>query len=721
MLSSSLDPRRGLGVFRDPSSVAVVGASDNPAKWGYWLARGALTGQHRRSVHLINHTQTAVFGERSVPSLTDLSLTPELVALAVPAESIPAVVAEGLSMGVRGFLGVTARIAGEADLARRIHEGGARLLGANSLGVYDAESELCLAWGHFTPGPVAIITQSGQLGSELAIRFARKGIGISRFVSVGNQSDISASEVLAELQEHRSTQIIALYLEGFTSGVELFETLRQLRATGKPTLLLTVGSSSASARLAKSHTGSLTAATDLIDAACRAAGVLRVRTPAELVDVAKGFLTVRGSCGPRVGIAGDSGGQCGIAADVATDGGLVVAPFAATVGERLAQLLPRGAAQENPVDLAGGGEADLTTYSTVIEEMLRDPDIDSALLTGYFGRYHEDTPPLADRELEVARSIAAVAKESGKAIVVHSMAPDGPVASQLWSCGVPVVGSIEKAVRMIRGLAVLHTALPVATATPYAADETPTAPGYLAARSLLRSAGVAMPDALPAYDIDQLRIVARTLTPPFVLKAGWIEHKTEADAVMLGLLDEIQLVAAYELMSRRLGNGEYVIEEQDTREHCLEMIVGARRDPALGPVVVVGLGGTEAEVWRDIAIECAPIDHAGALAMINRLRSSALLHGWRGRPACDVKALAEVVTAVSRLISARFDIAEVELNPVRVGPHGAMSVDALLVPAAPWILKTALPQLAPTSDPPPPVPSSSPPPAHEYALEEVSP
>lgn len=696
-LSNAQDTLR---VFNDPASVAVVGASENPAKWGFWLARGALDGRHRRCVDLINHAHDTILGQPSAPSLSALDHVPELVALAVPAAAVPAVVTEGLALGVRGFLGVTARVAHEADLARRIKDGGARLLGANSLGVYDAETELKLAWGHFSPGPVAIVTQSGQLGSELAIRFANKGIGVSRFVSVGNQSDVGAAEILAALQGHRSTEVIALYLEGFTSGVELFETLRLLRSTGKPTLLLTVGSSAASARLARSHTGSLTAATDLIDAACRAAGVLRVRTPAELVDVAKGFLTVRGTSGLRVGIAGDSGGQCGIAADVATDAGLIVAPFRPAIEQELAHVVPEGAARENPVDLAGSGEEDLTAYATVMSNMLADPGIDAAILTGYFGRYHEDTPLLADRELQVAQQIGDIAQATGKAIVVHSMAPHGSVAEQLWNSGIPVVGSIEKAVRMIRGLSVLH-AEPLSTRAAVApSNEPPTSPGYLAARHLISTAGIAMPKAMAARDVQQAREAARTLCPPYVLKAGWLEHKTESDGVILGLPDEAHLVAAYELMSARLGDGEYIVEEQDTREHCLEIIVGARRDPSLGPVVVVGMGGTEAEVWRDVAIECAPIDEQGALAMINRLQCAALLHGWRGRPTCDIGALATVVASLSALVSTRIDIAEIELNPVRVGPQGAICVDALLIPAAPWSLHTALPQSDEPSDPP---------------------
>lgn len=683
MTSHSADAQQGLSVFNDPASVAVVGASDDPAKWGYWLARGALSGNHRRAVDLVNRAGSDVLGHSSVPSLSRLRQVPELVTLAVPATSIAAVVDEGLTLGVRGFLSITARIPDEADLAGRIRAAGARLIGGNSLGIYDADSELSLAWGHFFPGPVAIVTQSGQLGSELAIRLRREGIGVSRFVSVGNQSDVTATEILRELATHDSTEIIALYLEGFSSGVELFETLRLLRAAGKPTLLLTVGASTASARLARSHTGSMTADTDLVDAVCRASGVLRVRTPAELVDVARGFLTVRGVAGRSIAIAGDSGGQCGVAADVATEGGLLVAVLDEQTESRLAATVPEDAACENPVDLAGSGEADLRVYASVVEDLLDDPGIETVVLTGYFGLYSEDTPSLAETELQVAHRIGAAAQDRGKAVVVHTMAPHGLVATALRTAGVPVVGSIERAIRTVRGLSALHLTPPGAAQKGPVLEQS-AEPGYWPARALLQSAGVRLPAARHIGEADDLSGIAAVLTPPFVLKAGWIEHKTEQDAVVLGLHDETALRAAFTEMHSRLGDGEYVVEEQDTRPHCVEMIVGARRDSALGPVVVVGMGGTEAEVWKDVAIECAPIDTDRALAMLQRLRCAPLLRAFRGRPAVDTAALAGIVAAISQLISTREDLTEVELNPVRVSAQGALAVDALVVRSLPW-------------------------------------
>jgi acyl-CoA synthetase (NDP forming) len=589
--------------------------------------------------------------------LADLDEAPELVALCVPPAGVEAVVDEALAMGVRGFLGITAGIVDEPALAAKIRTAGARLVGANSLGLVDSATDLRLAWGRFTAGPLAIVSQSGQVGSELANLGARQGLGISRFVSVGNQSDVTATEILADLAAHDQTRIIALYLESFAGAEQLFETLQ---AIGKPTLLLTVGTSAASSRLARSHTGSLTSSSDIVDAACRAHGVLRVRTPAELITVARAFLTTKTPAGRRVAIVADSGGQGGIAADHAALAGLEVPTFSESVSSVLKESLPVGAATANPVDLAGAGEQDLCSYAETVAVAAQ--DVDAVVLTGYFGCYAVDTPALADAEREAARQLAKV----GKPLIVHTMDAESSVARGLWALGVPAFPTIEAAISATAGLAGLAVS---ARKMPSMVSTTKSeAGGYLAARDWLTAQGIPFPSAAlygeAAFD------------PPYVLKAGWLDHKTEVGGVRVGLPDRESLAVTYEEMRARLGDGEYVVEAQDVRKDVVEMLVGVRRDPDFGSVVVVGAGGTAAEVHRDVALELAPVSQETALEMIESLRCNALLRGWRGRPAADSKALARLVADISQLSKA---FVELELNPVRVGPDGVLAVDALLV------------------------------------------
>jgi acyl-CoA synthetase (NDP forming) len=650
----------GLAVFRDPASVAVVGASADPSKWGYWLASGALQGAHRRRVDFVNRSGASILGRRSVRRLGDLDEVPELVALCVPA--LDEVVDEALEMGVRGFVGITAGVVNEERLVSRIRAAGARIVGPNSLGLYDAASDLQLAWGSFTPGPLAVISQSGQLGSEIAALAARQGLGISRFVSVGNQADVTAVELLGDLADHRTTALVALYLESFADGAFLLETLRKL---GKPTMLLTVGASAASSRLARSHTGALTSSMDVVDAACRAAGVLRVRTPAELVTVAKACLVTKQPAGRRVAIVADSGGQGGIAADVAADR-LTVPELPLEIQEKLA--LPAGAATANPVDLAGAGERNLSTYADTVERALGSSNVDAAILSGYFGSYGVDTPTLAERERDEARRLGKVVRNTGKPVIVHSMAADGATAAELWAVGVPTYPTIEDAINAMAGLTGFKSTLP-AQAAPKSHET--IGPGYWQARKFL--SGTPFPNARLIRSDRDLATVA-DLAPPYVLKVGWIDHKTEVGGIRTNLANLGAVLDAYAQMRERLGPGEYVVEEQDTREDVVEMLVGVRRDPDFGSVAVIGAGGTAAELHRDIAVELAPITVETALTMIERLKIAALLDGWRGRPRKDVQALARLAADISH-----HHFEELELNPVRVGTDGVLAVDALIV------------------------------------------
>lgn len=681
MTSGTHSPvRTDLSVFRDPASVAVVGASANPAKWGYWLAAGALAGEHRREVHLVNSRATEVLGRACASSLSELERAPELVALCVPPAHIGAVVDEALALGTRGFLGITAGVPREAELAARIRSAGARLIGANSLGLVDSGTQLQLAWGSFMPGPVAIVSQSGQLGSEIAQLGQRVGLGVSRFISIGNQSDVTAVDVLEDLVDDAGTSAIIVYVESFDDGERLFAQLRRLRGAGKPVALLTIGASAASARLARSHTGSLTSSSDLVDAACRANGVIRAATPAEAVDAVRLLLHTPAPRGRRIALVGDSGGQCGIGADLSASRGLVLPELSELLTAQLAARLPAGAAVSNPVDLAGAGEEDLGTYGEIAASLLSSDDVDAIVLTGYFGRYAIDTPTLADVEIAHAHRMGAAAAAAGKPLFVHSMGVESPTATALWDAGVPTFGTIEQTLRAVEHAA---SAVVPSDAVAEAVPGTWTfRAGYGAAQEAL-SPIVQFPVGRTVHSAEDVRSACEAMPGPWVLKAAWLEHKSEVGGVRIGLARPEEAVAAFTDMSTRLGDGEYVLEAMDRRADTVEVLIGARRDPGLGPIVVVGAGGVEAEALQDVCVELAPVSRERAETMLQRLRVDALLRGWRGRPPVDREALLDTIVGLSRFIQAEAAVAEVELNPVRVSPDGAIAVDALIIPVTP--------------------------------------
>ena len=670
-----------LRAFRDPASVAVVGASDNPAKWGYWLAGGALSAAHRRAVYLVNATASSIRGARAYPSLAALPETPELVVLCVPPHHVKGVVREALDQGARAFLGITAGVADEAAIGAMIIEAGARIIGPNSLGLYDADSELQLAWGNFRPGDLAIVSQSGQLGSEIAGLAARAGLGISRFISVGNQLDVRAVDLIEDLGDHDATRMVAVYLESFTDGARLVEVLRVLAAAGKPTFVLTTGASDGSQRLARSHTGSLTSALDTVDAACRASGAIRVATPSELVDLARYIGVGIKPGGRRLGVVSDSGGQGGIAADVASFNDLDVPILSDRLQSSLGKILPSGAAVSNPVDLAGAGEARLAIYADVVELLLRSGEVDAVVLSGYLGCYGEDTPAIANSELDVIDRLGVVVDDVGRPLVVHTMSAASPALERMWEQGVPAYNGIEFALRALSSAATLAASPGRKMLTPERSADAPPH-GYWAARTFLTGLGIAVPNGVLVAQSEDVAREAPLLNYPVVLKAGWLEHKTELDGVVLGLGSIEQLVGAFDEMYGRLGDGDYVIEEQDVRPHTVEILVGARRDRDFGPVIVVGAGGRETELHRDVSIELAPVDRTTALSMIARLQCFALLQGWRGRPATDIDALAAIVVSVSEAIAANDAIADFEINPIRVAPDGALAVDALVLARA---------------------------------------
>ena len=688
-------------IFSDPASVAVVGASDDPAKWGHWLARGALAGLPRREVHLVNRSGGTVLGKPAVRALSELSEAPELVVLAVPAEHVPAVVDEALALGTRGFVGITSSI--DDGVIARIRAAGARLLGPNCLGVYDAATSLHLAWGQFEPGSLGVVSQSGQVGLEIAGLAAEAGIGISRFVSVGNQSDVTAAEALLDLVSHEMTTVVGVYLESFGPGT--VTALSELRAAGKPVVLLTIGSSAAAQEAAHSHTGALTSSLDVVDAACRRAGAVRVATPAALVDLAA-VLSFGAPRGGRVGVISDSGGQGAIAADLAAAAGLSVPALSGVDG------LPSMASKRNPIDLAGAGEQDLANYVRAVEVLVRGGEVDSVVLSGYFGSYGADTPSLTAAEVAVAAQICSLARESGVPVVVHSMRADSAAVRALRAGGVPVQHTIERAVAALGDaarfgalrersivasgrpeLSVLPgiiesgdpfggdpcASLAFDTATTNATDMTfdPSAafkPGYLAARELLSF--VRFPEAHAVTSAAEVK--ESKLNGPFALKADWLAHKSEHGGVQIDLTDP---ATAFEEMEARLGPGTYVLEEMDTRPHTVELIIGVKRDHSFGPVVLVGAGGIHAELFKDTAVELAPVTPDTAREMLARLVSAPLLSGWRGAPAPDVAACAHVIAELSNLLTTRPDLAEIELNPVRVGPDGVLAVDALIIPS----------------------------------------
>jgi acyl-CoA synthetase (NDP forming) len=667
---------RSVEALFTPRSVAVVGASATRGTWGYQLAIGALAGRRHRRVHLVNPRRGELDGSPFAPSLASLDEPADLVVVAVPAAAFGSVVDDALATGARAVVGVTAGLPAPrvVETAARVRAAGALLLGPNCMGVFDAATSLRLLWGDLPAGDIALLTQSGNLALELGAIAGRGGLGCSRFASLGDAVDVTAAELLAACAEHDATRSVALYLESVGDGRAFLDAAASAIEVGKPVVLLAAGRSPVGARAARSHTGALASDHAVLASACRDAGIILVDSPTALVEATRVAVLRRRpglrATGRRLGIVADGGGHGVVAADLAVAAGLDVVAFSAALSSRLAADLPATAATANPVDLAGAGERDLFSYGRVVAAVAGSGEVDAVLLSGYFGAYGVDEPSQAATEATVADAIAAAPVP----VFVHSMAPDSATSHRLAGAGAPVWRAVEHA------LAAVPAALTTPTPVPPALGGGPPVGADL--RGALECAGVRFARARRVTTLAQARQAAAELTYPVVLKSTGLAHKSDVGGVALDLTDEEALNRAWEAMAARLASPAYTVEEMVATRDGVEMIVGARRDPSFGPVVLVGVGGVLAELLADTAVALAPTDRAGALRLVAGLRGASLLHGHRGRPRVDTGALADVVAAVSRVAAGRPDVAELDLNPVLVTADGAIALDLHVAEAA---------------------------------------
>jgi acyl-CoA synthetase (NDP forming) len=714
-------PSRGrdLGALFTPTSVAVVGASSDPSKWGNWLAAHALRGRHRRPVYLVNQRGEEVLGERTYPSLADLPGPVDLAVVAVPASAFEQATNDALAAGARMIVGISAGLgeAGADGLARqralveRVRAAGAALLGPNCLGVMDVGAELHLTSDDLPAGSVGLISQSGNLALELGLLLGRGGMGYSRFASLGNQADVDVSDLVAAYADHAATAVIAVYCEDFKDGRRFTAAAAAAARRGKPVVLLAVGASRAAQRGARSHTGSLTSDSAVVDAACDAAGAVRVASPAQMATVAQALAQPRRPRGRRVAVFADGGGHGSVAADLLEAAGLEVPAFGPAFQARLGAELPPGAAVGNPIDLAGAGERDIASFDRVLR-VLADlaGEIDAVLVTGYFGGYGGYSPTLAADELKVAAAMTRTVADAAIPVVIHTMHAAREAPGVLRSGGIPVYPTVDEAVLALTALS-RHGGVTSArpdrgallgsgavggldSSSGAASGAAPAGPpwlpapepplrddGYWAARELLQRHGVPFVGGAPAASLDEALVVAAEIGYPVVLKALGLNHKSDAGGVALDLSGPEHLAAAVRDLRARLDPPGFSVERMADTSGGAELLAGARWDPRFGPVVLIGLGGVHAELFHDVALALAPVSPAQARALLGSLRGAAILGGARRRPMLDLEAACAAVAALSRAAAAHPEIREIEVNPLLVRPagHGALGLDSRVV------------------------------------------
>lgn len=694
---------RGLDALFRPRSIAIFGASDDVTKIGGRPLQFLLKYGYAGAIYPINRKAGTVQALQAYATVRDVPEAPELAVIAVPPQGVLEAVQDCAARGVRAAVILSSGFSemGEAgallqakigDVARA---SGMRVVGPNCLGSIGVR-EKSIATFSVTleaalppPGNVGIVSQSGNLGSYTMRLAAERDLGISRLLTTGNECDVDVADGIASLAGDDGTSVILCCMETCRDGPKFRHALDLARAAGKPVVLLKVGVSDAGQAAAASHTGALAASDAVFDAVVRSGGAIRVPSIEQLLEVGQAIAVVgrdRLPRGNRVAVVTASGGFGILLADAASAAGLRLPQLARATQDRVLALVPF-AAPANPVDMTAQVSSKPELLYEVLSAVVKDSSCDAVILQSANAFF---MPRLRDVYIQALQRVRE--ELPGKLVVLSTRGP-GEVLAQLNRMGYPTIEGIDAACATLAGLVKAGAgpgqAAPAAQAEVVEPLPAAAFANEASAKAVLARAGLPVPREAVARTLDEARAAARETGFPLVLKivSPDIAHKTEVGGVFVGVRDQDQLATEFaSLLARVKANApaariEGVLVAQ-MAQGGTELILGAKNDPVFGPVVMVGLGGIYAEVMNDVALEMAPVDEAGALAMLRSLKSFPLLDGARGRPKADVQAAAAAVAALSRFAAAHAaSVAEIDVNPLLVqdAGKGAYALDALLV------------------------------------------
>lgn len=688
--------------------MALLGASETPEKYGYLLLKTLVEDGYPGPIFPVNPRGGGLPGRPFLRSL-DEARGPIDVALVVrPAPECPAIVADLAGRGVPFAIVYAAGFSEHGEEGRRLERtmveaaarGGMRLVGPNGMNIFSAPARLNLsAISPFPTGALGFLSASGNLGYALAHEASRRdGVGFSRFVSAGNQADLALDEYLDFLRADEATRVVLVYAEGFAPGrSRAFLDAVSRTAAVKPVLVLRGGRTTAGQGTARSHTGAIAGAADVAQQALIQAGAVLLDRADEALAVAQSFLESPLPKGPRAALAGEGGGHATLLTDAATEAGLRVEPLPDAMVEALRKDLPPFAGiVRNPVEFGGMSEYDLRVYERVLGPLFDWPGSDLVLLFGGYALY--DDP--------LAAFLDARRRETGKPVLLHDLYADEKRESlrRLRDRRLPLFSSAEVAARAAGALArgaearararaarsegvpPVAPSLPEPLALALAAAAKRSAKALLEdeAAALLAHFGVPMLPAALARGAEAAVSRAEALGFPVVLKVhdAAIVHKTDVGGVHLDLRSAEEVQQAYEAVGRLIGDGLPEVRLTPFRRGGVEAIVGARRDPQFGPILLFGSGGVLAESAGDAAIRTLPCPREELRAMIAQTRVGWRFGGTRGSAPVALDAVVEALAAVAHLLLAVPAVGDVEVNPLRCASDGVVALDARVLVSA---------------------------------------
>jgi len=716
--------RRPLDAIFAPRTVAVIGATERQGSVGRAVLWNLISNPFGATVYPINSNRPNVLGIKAYKNINSVPDPVDLAVVVTPATTVPAVISECVDAGVMGAIVISAGFKEtgpegarlEQEVLKEARRGGMRIIGPNCVGVMRPYSGMnaTFAVQVARPGSVGFISQSGALCTAILDWSFREHVGFSAFISIGSMLDVGWGDLIDYLGDDPYTKCIVIYMESIGDARSFLSASREV-ALAKPIIVIKAGRTEAAAKAAASHTGSLTGSDEVLDAAFRRVGVLRVNSISEVFDMAEVLSKQPRPKGPRLAIVTNAGGPGVLATDALIENKGELAPISAETMAALNAILPAAWSHNNPIDILG--DADPQRYARALEVTAKDPSIDGLLAIL--------TPQAMTNPTATAEHLRQHAKISGKPVLASWMGGEAVEAGKqiLNQAGIPTYEYPDTAAHVftlmwrssynLQGLYETPN-LPVDSETATNARE--RAEAIIAAvrregrtvltesesKQLLAAYGIPTVKTAIAESSDAAVAAAEDFGYPIVLKlhSKTITHKTDVGGVQLNLRDADAVRAAFrgiESSVRERAGAEHfqgVSVQPMIKLDGYEIIIGSSLDPQFGPVLLFGTGGQLVEVFKDLALALPPLNTTLARRMMEQTKICTALRGVRGRRPVDIAALEQLMVRFSHLVVEQKWIKEVDINPLLASPERLLALDARVIVHGLDVRVADLPRLA---------------------------
>ncbi len=705
-----------------PKSVAVIGASERAGSVGRSVLWNLLSSPFGGTVFPVNSKRSNVLGIKAYPSVKELPEKVDLVVVTTPADTVPALINESVECGIPGGIVISAGFKefGEhgKELEREISQiirGKMRLIGPNCLGVMNPIRGLNATFAHTVarPGNVAFISQSGALCTAILDWSLRENVGFSAFVSIGSMLDVNWGDLVDYFGSDQRTQSIVIYMESVGDARSFLSAAREVSLT-KPVIVIKAGRTAAAAKAAASHTGALTGSDEVLDAAFRRTGVLRVNSIADIFFMSEVLAKQPRPRGNRLCIVTNAGGPGVLATDALVAGGGELAELSEQTMKAFDEILPPQWSHNNPVDILGDAEPE--RYAKSLEIAAKDPSIDGMLVVL--------TPQDMTNPTQIAEKLKPYAKGLGKPVLASWMGGAEVAAGEqiLGQAGIPTFQFPDSAVRAFNYMWRYAYNLKGIYETPAIPQHADAALQRGKAERIIRdvrSSGRTIlteyesKQLLKAYDIPTVETrvaiteeealqAANEIGYPIVLKlySLTITHKTDVGGVQLNLRDAAAVKTAFQNIKRAVTEKAGVEHFQGVTVQPMakldgyELIIGSSLDSQFGPVILFGTGGQLVEVFKDRALALPPLNSTLALRLMEQTKIFTALKGVRGRKPVNLQALEDLLVRFSQLVVEQPWIKEIDINPLLASPDRLLALDARVVVHGAEMAEECLPTAA---------------------------